>query len=42
MCGVGRKANFLILVPLAAFAAAIIGFGMYNTICKNSNIPINC
>jgi len=36
----GRKTNFFLLVPLAAFAAIIIGFGMYMTICKNSNIPI--
>ena len=38
----GRKTNLFILVPLAAFAAIIIGFGMYNTICKNSNVPISC
>ena len=30
----GKKTNFFILVPLATFAAIIIGFGMYNTICK--------
>jgi hypothetical protein len=38
----GRKTNIFLLIPLATFAAIIIGFGMYNTICKNSNIPINC
>ena len=38
----GRKTNIFILVPLATFAAIIIGFGMYNTICKNSNVPISC
>ena len=38
----GRKTNIFLLVPLSAFAAVIIGFGMYMTLCKNSNIPLNC
>lgn len=38
----GKKTNFFILVPLIVFAAIILGFGMYNTLCKNSNIPLNC
>ncbi len=38
----GKKANLFILVPLASLAAIVIGFGMYNTICKNSSVPISC
>ena len=38
----GKKTNFFILIPLAIFAAVVIGFGVYNTLCKNSNIPLNC
>lgn len=38
----GLKTNLFVLVPLAAFAAVILGFGVYNTVCKNSHIPLNC
>ena len=38
----GKKTNFFILIPLSIFAAVVIGFGVYNTLCKNSNIPLNC
>lgn len=36
---VGLKVNLLIIVPLAVFAAIIFGFGLFNTFCKNSNVP---
>ena len=38
----GKKTNFFILIPLAAFAAIIIGFEIYTTLCKTANIPLNC
>jgi len=38
----GRKTNIFILIPLAAFATLILGIGMYNTLCKNANIPLSC
>ena len=38
----GLKTKVFILVPLIIFAAIIFGFGTYNTLCKNSNIPLNC
>ena len=38
----GTKTNMLILVPLAIFAAAILGTGMYMTLCKNSLVPLPC
>lgn len=38
----GLKTKIFILVPLALFAATILGFGMYNTICKNTVVGINC
>ena len=38
----GLKTKVFILIPLIAVAALIFGFGMYNTLCKNSNIPLNC
>jgi len=38
----GRKTNILILVPLSIFASIIFGFGIFNTVCKNANIPIGC
>ena len=38
----GRKTKIFLLIPLAAFASVILGFGMYMTLCKNSNIPLNC
>jgi hypothetical protein len=38
----GLKTKILVLIPLAIFAAIILGFGMYNTICKNTLVGINC
>jgi len=38
----GLKTKIFILIPLAAFATIILGFGMYNTLCKNVNIPLPC
>ena len=38
----GLKANIFVIVPLAVFAAVIFGFGLYNTLCKNSNVSLNC
>jgi len=38
----GLKTNIFILIPLALFAAVILGFGMYNTLCKDANIPLPC
>jgi hypothetical protein len=38
----GLKVKIFVLVPLIIFAAIILGFGMYNTICKNSVVGINC
>ncbi|MDD9809842.1 MAG: hypothetical protein OXU86_02880 [Thaumarchaeota archaeon] len=32
----------LVVAPLAAVAAVIFGFGIYNTLCKNSNVPLSC
>lgn len=39
---VGYKTKIFLLIPLAAFACVILGFGMYMTLCKNSNIPLPC
>lgn len=38
----GLKTNLFLLVPLSAFAAVIIGAGMYLTLCRNSNVPLPC
>jgi len=38
----GLKTNLFILVPLAAFAAIILGAGMYLTLCKNALVPLPC
>lgn len=38
----GYKTKIFLLIPLTAFACIILGFGMYMTLCKNSNIPLNC
>ena len=38
----GRKTKIFVLLPLAVYAAVVIGFGMYMTLCKNSNIPLSC
>ena len=39
----GRMTNAFVVLPLAAFAAIIFGFAIYNTLCKNSSIAIlNC
>jgi hypothetical protein len=38
----GIKTKVFVLVPLAVFAAIILGFGMYNTLCKNSVLGLNC
>jgi hypothetical protein len=35
---VGLKTKIFILIPLSVFSAIILGFGMYNTLCKNSNL----
>ncbi len=32
----------LVIVPLAIMAGVIFGFGIYNTLCKNSNIELGC
>lgn len=29
-----------VVLPLAAFAAIIFGFAIYNTICKNSSVAL--
>ena len=34
--------KIFIIIPLTAFAIVIFGFGIYNTICKNSNIALDC
>ncbi|MCA9811469.1 MAG: hypothetical protein KC483_01225 [Nitrosarchaeum sp.] len=39
---VGIKTKIFVLVPLAVFAAIILGAGMYMTICKNSLVGLNC
>lgn len=36
----GLKTKIFIVVPLAAFAAVIFGFGFYNTICKNAHVNL--
>lgn len=36
----GLKSKIFVVMPLAIFAAIIFGFGIYNTICKNSNIAL--
>ena len=38
----GLKTKVFILIPLIIFSGIILGFGMYNTICKNSVIGLNC
>ena len=38
----GLKTNIFILIPLGAFAALILGLGMYMTICKNSIVGFDC
>ena len=38
----GLKTKIFILVPLAIFGAIILGFGMYNTLCKDSLVGLNC
>ena len=38
----GLKTKIFLLIPLAAFACVVLGLGMYLTLCKNSNIPLNC
>jgi len=38
----GRKTNVFILIPLATLASVILGFAIYNTLCKNANIPLGC
>jgi len=35
----GLRTNLLIIVPMAVFGAIIFGFGIYNTLCKNSSVP---
>lgn len=35
---VWSRSNLLVIVPLAAFGAIIFGFGLYNTICKNTGL----
>ena len=32
------RSNLLVILPLAAFGAVIFGFGIYNTVCKNSGL----
>ena len=32
----GIYTKVLVVLPLVAFAVVIFGFGVYNTICKNS------
>lgn len=32
------RSNLLVIVPLAAFGALIFGFGIYNTVCKNTSL----
>ena len=36
--GMWSRSNLLVIVPLAAFGAIIFGFGLYNTICKNTGL----
>jgi len=36
----GLKSKLLIVLPLVIFGAIIFSIGMYNTICKNSNVNI--
>ncbi len=36
----GMKSNLLIVLPMAIFGAIILGFGIYNTICKNANVTL--
>ena len=38
----GLATKIFIVIPLAVFAAIIFGFGLYNTLCKNANIPLGC
>ncbi len=40
--GMGLKTKIFLLIPLGVFASVILGFGMYMTLCKNSNIPLSC
>lgn len=36
----GLKTKVFVLVPLAAFAAVVFGFGVYNTVCKNAHVRL--
>ncbi len=38
----GLKTKIFVVIPLAVFAAVIFGFGLYNTLCKNSNVQLGC
>jgi hypothetical protein len=38
----GLKTKIFVLIPLALFGAIILGFGMYDTLCKNSVVGLNC
>jgi len=36
----GLKTKIFIIIPLAVFGALIFGFGIYNTICKNTTLAL--
>ena len=36
----GLLTKVFIIIPLAAFAAIIFGFGIYNTVCKNAHVNL--
>ena len=36
----GIYTKILVVLPLVAFAVLIFGFGVYNTICKNSLVAL--
>ena len=39
----GLRTKLFIVLPLGVFAGIIFGFGIYNTICKNTHINLfNC
>ena len=41
--GVGLKTKVFVVGPLAAFAAVVFGFAVYNTVCKNAHVNLlNC
>lgn len=43
MHAVGLMTKAFVVAPLAAFAAIVFGFAVYNTVCKNSHINLlNC